>query len=169
MFAMQYTGTVNPNLLKGTSNEWSEWVSIEQLQNLCLAYHLSEPISTYQYITFSAEIQAKKENGFDIDAELTAQDLTGKWFNAAINSTNHGEYWVPSWGHWRFTNAGVDGKPHYCSCSARSLDDGDTFDGIYVEINYLKDPSRFHAWVRYRKIKLELGTVATPWCKHVDD
>lgn len=181
MFAMQYTGTVNPNLLKGTSNEWSEWVSNLDMANHKVGFNCAEAITNDQDLTLSAEIQLRN-NGRDIDTLRAEHDNILKQVVFAMVSVTFGEVrWDPAFFLTDITTALADNKPRFVySVSRKENVKGDyanasaycekqDFDGLTLSSNLNENSKYFDLLFRFRRLKLEQGTVATPWCKHVDD
>lgn len=179
MFAMQYTGTVNPNLLKGTSNEWSEWKHLDSLNydnwgEEVFASNI-DPISN-ENLAASVELQirniqfkeGKKLDMITIDTDyawlypviLFSDNDNNGWWSTKQLFFNNGKY-----RGYQDTITTQDTTAIWIGNTSLTSNPTITATRVRFEIHI-----QYAACdVRFRRLKLEQGTVATPWCKHVDD
>lgn len=159
MFAMQYTGTVNPNLLKGTSNEWSEWVESSNYGGRP-TFLFSESQSNYQDLCASCEIQIQ-----NLEGDLNNHKLTVTGYDTTPTNLE----WHIQMPILTLSKNGTFNS--YCVwkiADKTSWSIEMTMKGICLQFGY-EDRQVMSCQFRFRRLKLEQGTVATPWCKHVDD
>lgn len=161
MFAMQYTGIVNPNLLKGTSNEWSEWYTVVGRADGNTNVNVKFLVDQWQSgdtLTASCELQIK-------DIQLMSgcewgDFSSGAWIVATMTPYETYEHWNNQMFLIQYQKEAATMNKQ---CYLQVLEGGTT----YYTLNF--STKQVSCSIRFRRLKLEQGTVATPWCKHVDD
>lgn len=180
---MTYTGLVRPNLLKGTSAEWSEWYSSPTNTLGGGEFSMTEVTSGTECIC-TADIQVRNLTsltGKPLAANSTQAADTDNYENLrcmlVLMSDNNS--WLsqlsllPGTLATTFNNLYWNEESYSCSFKSLFYISDSNKNKAQTKASLLlytsKSFSNLTYQIRYRKLKLELGTTPTPWCPHVDD
>lgn len=164
MFSMTYTGLVRPNLLKGTSAEWSEWVKnnkssiTDDNSAYWKSFEMNQQI-TGGTLILSGEVQLRDYHAY--------QGNSSESKVVFIYDSKNNLYSGLDWKHAYYSEKLTASGTYYISFHRTIKDLTIPYLAVLFQFIYAS------GYFRIRKIKAEVSydgsTTPTPWCKHVDD